>query len=205
MKLLLGEDSPAIADGRALGIQCLSGTGALRMGAEFLVRQLGRSVFYYSTPTWDNHHRVFMDAGFKEARQYRYWDPVNRNINFVGFKADLEAAPEGAVILLHACAHNPTGRQVESVLLLGPITDDHNLCDLVIPPRSSGRRLPRLCAARISSRSLTRPTRALPAVTRTRTRGPFGISWSRDSSYSVRSHMPRTLACTVSGTDDVIL
>ena len=79
------------------------------MGAEFLVKQLGRSVFYYSDPTWDNHHRVFMHAGFKEARQYRYWDPVNRNIDFAGFKADLEAAPEGAVILLHACAHNPTG------------------------------------------------------------------------------------------------
>lgn len=112
VKLLLGEDSVAITDGRALGIQCLSGTGALRMGAEFLVRQMGRSVFYYSNPTWDNHHRIFMHAGFKEAREYRYWDPVNRNIDFVGFKEDLEAAPEGAVILLHACAHNPTGRCV---------------------------------------------------------------------------------------------
>lgn len=110
VKLLLGEDSPAITDGRAVGVHCLSGTGALRMGAEFLVHQLGRTVFYYSIPTWDNHHRVFMNAGFKEARQYRYWDPVNRNIDFVGFKEDLEAAPEGAVILLHACAHNPTGR-----------------------------------------------------------------------------------------------
>lgn len=110
VKLLLGEDATAITDGRAVGIQCLSGTGALRMGAEFLVKQMGRSVFYYSDPTWDNHHRVFMNAGFKEARTYRYWDPIHRNIDFAGFKADLEAAPEGAVILLHACAHNPTGR-----------------------------------------------------------------------------------------------
>lgn len=109
VKLLLGDDSPAIADNRAVGIQCLSGTGALRMGAEFLVRQLNKTVFYYSIPTWDNHHRVFMDAGFKEAKKYRYWDPANRNINFAGLLEDLEAAPEGAVIILHACAHNPTG------------------------------------------------------------------------------------------------
>lgn len=107
--LLLGEDSPAIAEKRAAGVQTLSGTGALRLGAEFLARVLGRSVFYYSDPTWENHHKVFMAAGFKTAKTYRYWDPVKRGINLDGMLADLEEAPEGAVIILHACAHNPTG------------------------------------------------------------------------------------------------
>lgn len=50
--LLLGEDSPAIKENRALGVQSLSGTGALRIGAEFLTRKLGRNVVYYSEPTW---------------------------------------------------------------------------------------------------------------------------------------------------------
>ena len=36
VKLLLGEDSIAIKEGRAVGVQALSGTGALRLGAEFL-------------------------------------------------------------------------------------------------------------------------------------------------------------------------
>lgn len=106
---MLGEDSTAIAEKRALGIQCLSGTGALRMGAEFLARVLKRNVFYFSVPTWDNHCRIFLQSGFDDERTYRYWDPVNRNIDFCGLMEDLEGAPEGAVIILHACAHNPTG------------------------------------------------------------------------------------------------
>lgn len=52
---------------------------------------------------------MFAAAGFKELREYRYWDPKTRGIDFDGFIADLEAAPANAVIVLHACAHNPTG------------------------------------------------------------------------------------------------
>lgn len=50
--LLLGEDSPAIKENRAHGVQSLSGTGALRLGAEFLSHKLGRKIVYYSDPTW---------------------------------------------------------------------------------------------------------------------------------------------------------
>uniref|UniRef100_A0A336ME91 Aspartate aminotransferase n=1 Tax=Culicoides sonorensis TaxID=179676 RepID=A0A336ME91_CULSO len=107
--LLLGEDSAAIKDKRAFGIQTLSGTGALRVGAEFLAQTLGKRVFYYSGPTWENHHKVFVNAGFTEPRQYRYWDPISRGVDFDGMVADISNAPEGAVIILHACAHNPTG------------------------------------------------------------------------------------------------
>ncbi|XP_059612201.1 aspartate aminotransferase, cytoplasmic [Phlebotomus argentipes] len=109
VELLLGEDSPAIKEKRAFGCQTLSGTGALRLGAEFLARILHRTTFYVSTPTWENHNKVFTYAGFTHAKTYRYWDPNIRGINFEGMIADLEAAPEGSVIILHACAHNPTG------------------------------------------------------------------------------------------------
>merc|ERR1719383_485836 len=50
--MLLGEDCAALKEGRAFGVQALSGTGALRNGAEFLQRQLGSRTCYYSDPTW---------------------------------------------------------------------------------------------------------------------------------------------------------
>ncbi|XP_053698221.1 aspartate aminotransferase, cytoplasmic [Sabethes cyaneus] len=107
--LLLGDDSEAIQGKRAFGVQTLSGTGALRVGAEFLARILKRTTFYYSSPTWENHHKVFVYAGFTEPRTYRYWNQEKRGIDFEGMIADLKAAPAGAVVILHACAHNPTG------------------------------------------------------------------------------------------------
>lgn len=108
-RMLLGNDSKAIHEERAFGIQSLSGTGALRIGAAFLHNILNRSTVYVSDPTWENHNLLFRHAGFKDIRSYQYWDPINRNINFDGMCSDLRNAPEGSVIVLHACAHNPTG------------------------------------------------------------------------------------------------
>ncbi|XP_034254523.1 aspartate aminotransferase, cytoplasmic [Thrips palmi] len=107
--MLLGSDSPALADGRAFGVQTLSGTGALKVGADFLHKHLKLTTFYYSSPTWENHGLIFSNAGFTEPRQYRYWNPETRNIDFEGMLEDLKNAPKGSVIILHACAHNPTG------------------------------------------------------------------------------------------------
>ncbi|XP_055309673.1 aspartate aminotransferase, cytoplasmic [Sitodiplosis mosellana] len=109
VRLLLGEESAAVKENRAHGVQALSGTGALRLGAEFLSRKLGRNVVYYSDPTWENHHKVFSGAGFTDIRTYRYWNAEKRGIDIDGLLDDLKNAPEGAVIILHACAHNPTG------------------------------------------------------------------------------------------------
>jgi len=107
--MLLGDSSPAVKEGRSFGVQCLSGTGALRNGAEFLKRIIGSSTVYYSDPTWGNHGLIFKNAEFKNLRKYRYWDPVHRALNWSGMLEDLSAAPQGAIIVLHACAHNPTG------------------------------------------------------------------------------------------------
>ncbi|KYM81595.1 putative aspartate aminotransferase, cytoplasmic [Atta colombica] len=107
--MLLGINSPVIAQGRAFGIQSLSGTGALRVAAEFLNRILHYDTFYYSKPSWENHRLVFINGGFKNARQYTYWNEKTRNIDLEGMLQDLRDAPENAVIILHSCAHNPTG------------------------------------------------------------------------------------------------
>uniref|UniRef100_A0A3Q0STX0 Aspartate aminotransferase n=1 Tax=Amphilophus citrinellus TaxID=61819 RepID=A0A3Q0STX0_AMPCI len=113
-KVALGDDSPAIKENRVGGVQALGGTGALRVGAEFLRRWYNgvnntATPVYVSAPTWENHNGVFTDAGFKDIRPYHYWDAAKRGLDLAGFLDDLEKAPEYSVFVLHACAHNPTG------------------------------------------------------------------------------------------------
>ncbi|CAH9106271.1 unnamed protein product [Cuscuta epithymum] len=107
-KLILGADSPAIQDNRVTTVQCLSGTGSLRVGAEFLSRHYHQHNIYIPQPTWGNHSKVFTLAGLSVST-YRYYDPVTRGLNIEGLLEDLGSAPSGAIVLLHACAHNPTG------------------------------------------------------------------------------------------------
>jgi len=108
-KMLLGEDSPALAENRAFGIQCLSGTGSLRIGAEFLKRIMGCDTVYISAPTWGNHNLLFKYTGYSQIRTYRYWNADKKGMDWDGLCEDLGAAPAKSVIILHACAHNPTG------------------------------------------------------------------------------------------------
>ena len=55
-----------------------------------------------------NHRNVFSDARIP-IKTYRYYDPKAIGLDFAGMLADLQAAPTGSIILLHVCAHNPTG------------------------------------------------------------------------------------------------
>merc|ERR1712198_690359 len=64
---------------------------------------------YISSPTWGNHNMLFKHAGYAQIKTYRYWDGDNKCLDFEGLCQDLEAAPGKAIIVLHACAHNPTG------------------------------------------------------------------------------------------------
>ncbi|KAL2643081.1 hypothetical protein R1flu_010668 [Riccia fluitans] len=108
-QLILGSDCPAIAEKRVSTVQCLSGTGSLRVGGEFLARHYGgQKIIYVPVPTWGNHLKIFPLAGL-ETRTYRYYDPKTKGLDYAGMVEDLRAAPSGAVVLLHACAHNPTG------------------------------------------------------------------------------------------------
>uniref|UniRef100_A0A6I8SQC3 Aspartate aminotransferase n=1 Tax=Xenopus tropicalis TaxID=8364 RepID=A0A6I8SQC3_XENTR len=113
-RIALGDDSPAFKENRVGGVQSLGGTGALRIGAEFLRRWYNgnnntATPIYISSPSWENHNAVFSDAGFKDIRAYSYWDAAKRGLDLEGFLRDLENAPEFSIFVLHACAHNPTG------------------------------------------------------------------------------------------------
>ncbi|KAM9326111.1 aspartate aminotransferase, cytoplasmic [Gastrophryne carolinensis] len=113
-RIALGEDSPAFKENRVGGVQSLGGTGALCIGAQFLRRWYNgtnntATPIYISSPSWENHNAVFLDAGFKDLRPYRYWDAANRGLDLKGLLQDFENAPEHSIFVLHACAHNPTG------------------------------------------------------------------------------------------------
>ncbi|PBL01057.1 glutamic oxaloacetic transaminase AAT1 [Armillaria gallica] len=108
-KLAYGADSVPLNQGAIAVTQSISGTGALRIGGAFLARHYPHSkVIYLPTPSWGNHTPIFRDSGL-EVRNYRYFDKGTVGLDFEGLKADLKAAPEQSIVLLHACAHNPTG------------------------------------------------------------------------------------------------
>ncbi|EOD81870.1 Aspartate aminotransferase [Grimontia indica] len=107
-KLLFGADAPVIADKRAQTAQAPGGTGALRLAAEFIKRQLGDVKVWVSNPTWANHNGVFAAAGL-EVAQYSYYNAETKDMDFDAMLADLHTASAGDVVLLHGCCHNPTG------------------------------------------------------------------------------------------------
>jgi aspartate aminotransferase len=107
--LAYGADSPAIKEDRVAITQSISGTGALRIGGAFLERHFpGAKTIYIPNPSWANHAAVFKDSGLK-VEKYAYYDKNTIGLDFDGMIADIEKMPKGSVILLHACAHNPTG------------------------------------------------------------------------------------------------
>ena len=116
-------------EGLNVTVQGISGTGSLRIGAEFISKHfpLNRYVtpkvaqtlapndnflcrtIYLPKPSWGNHTPIFKHAGFN-VEGYTYYDAKTCGLDFAGAMADISNIPEGSVILLHACAHNPTGR-----------------------------------------------------------------------------------------------
>eukprot|EP00560_Eucampia_antarctica_P006072 CAMPEP_0197824888 /NCGR_PEP_ID=MMETSP1437-20131217/2088_1 /TAXON_ID=49252 ORGANISM="Eucampia antarctica, Strain CCMP1452" /NCGR_SAMPLE_ID=MMETSP1437 /ASSEMBLY_ACC=CAM_ASM_001096 /LENGTH=425 /DNA_ID=CAMNT_0043424693 /DNA_START=85 /DNA_END=1362 /DNA_ORIENTATION=- len=91
------------------GAATLSGTGACRIGGAFLSKFLAPGTkIYLPNPTWGNHVAIFKEAGL-EVERYRYYSLETNGLDFDHMKLDLLAAPTGSVVLLHACAHNPTG------------------------------------------------------------------------------------------------
>ncbi|AAS53582.1 AFR211Cp [Eremothecium gossypii ATCC 10895] len=107
-RVLLGEDSEALAEGRVVSVQSISGTGALHVAAKLLAKTVPDATVYMSDPTWGNHFAVFETQGLRTAT-YPYWDAATRSLDMEGVLGALGAAPRGSVFVLHACAHNPTG------------------------------------------------------------------------------------------------
>lgn len=108
-KLAYGGKSRPLQEGRIAVSQSISGTGALRIGGEFLAKFYPHSKnIYLPTPSWANHAAVFRESGL-EVKNYRYYDKQNVGLDANGMLEDIRSAPRQSIILLHACAHNPTG------------------------------------------------------------------------------------------------
>lgn len=108
-QLAFGDAAGIVADGRNVTVQAISGTGSLRVGANFLAKWFpGNKVIYLPTPSWGNHTPIFKHAGM-DVKSYRYYDKSTCGFDFAGACEDISKIPENSVIMLHACAHNPTG------------------------------------------------------------------------------------------------
>jgi aromatic-amino-acid transaminase len=106
--LLFGADHEAVTSGRAVTIQTLGGSGALKVGADFLRKYFPASGVWVSDPTWDNHRAIFEGSGFS-VDTYPYYDPVTGGLRFGAMLDTLRGLPQRSIVLLHACCHNPTG------------------------------------------------------------------------------------------------
>jgi aromatic-amino-acid transaminase len=106
--LVFGNDSPSRAGGRIATVQTLGGSGALKVGADFIKRYFPQSKVWVSDPTWENHRFIFERAGF-EVNTYPYYDEATGGLRFDAMLEAIDKLPAKSVVLLHACCHNPTG------------------------------------------------------------------------------------------------
>ncbi|KAK8523379.1 hypothetical protein V6N13_113320 [Hibiscus sabdariffa] len=107
-ELIFGCGSPAIKESRVATVQCVSGCGSLRLGAELLAKLYNQHVVYLPEPTYGNHPNLLSAAGLT-LKTYRYYDPKTHGLDFQGLMEDLGSALTGAIVLFHASGHNPTG------------------------------------------------------------------------------------------------
>ena len=115
--LVFGADSEAVKSGRVATVQGVGGTGALKLGADFLKKLNPNAKVLISDPSWENHRALFANAGFA-VESHPYFDPTANSglggINFTGMLSALTGAPAGTIVVLHACCHNPTGYDITS-------------------------------------------------------------------------------------------
>ncbi|MEO8304871.1 MAG: amino acid aminotransferase [Betaproteobacteria bacterium] len=106
--LMFGAANPVVTGGLAVTVQTLGGTGGLKVGTDFLRRFAPEAQVWISDPSWENHRALFEGAGFA-VNYYRYYDAATHGLDFDGMIADLDRLAPGAIVVLHACCHNPTG------------------------------------------------------------------------------------------------
>jgi aspartate/tyrosine/aromatic aminotransferase len=131
-ELLLGAAHPSITENRLVTMQTPGGTGALRVAADFLHRVFPNKSVWMSQPTWPNHPNIFKAAGVP-VKSYAYYDDSKFALDFDAMLADLQKIPNGDVVLLHGCCHNPTGVDLlpDHWDEVGKIVKDRNLLPLV--------------------------------------------------------------------------
>ncbi|WP_226811310.1 aromatic amino acid transaminase [Candidatus Steffania adelgidicola] len=106
--LLFGDDHPMRNTLRIATIQTLGGSGALKIGADFLKHYFPDSTVWVSDPTWENHLGIFSGAGF-QVNRYPYFDSKKLGVNFSAMLDCFKQLPPYSIVLLHPCCHNPTG------------------------------------------------------------------------------------------------
>src|ERR1041385_1180008 len=107
-ELVFGKEFAAVTEKRIVTVQAIGGTGGLKIGADFLRQLTPGSEVWISDPSWENHRQLFEAAGFT-VRSYPYYDPRTKGLDFPGMRNSLDKLPAGAIVVLHACCHNPTG------------------------------------------------------------------------------------------------
>ena len=106
--LLFGADHPVLQQQRVATIQTLGGSGALKVGADFLKRYFPDSGVWVSDPTWENHIAIFEGAGFT-VDTYPWFDSETNGVRYAALLEKLNTLPARSIVLLHPCCHNPTG------------------------------------------------------------------------------------------------
>jgi aromatic-amino-acid transaminase len=106
--LVFGAASPALAEGRIATIQTVGGSGALRIGADFIKAFFPTSSIWLSDPTWDNHEAIMRGAGL-EVKRYPYYDAATNGLRWDDMLALWQSLPPKSIVLLQPCCHNPTG------------------------------------------------------------------------------------------------
>ncbi len=106
--LLFGADHPVLVEKRVATIQTLGGSGALKVGADFLHKYFPESGVWVSDPTWENHVAIFEGAGFT-VNTYPWFDDQSNGVRVGALLEKLSTLPERSIVLLHPCCHNPTG------------------------------------------------------------------------------------------------
>jgi aromatic-amino-acid transaminase len=111
--LVFGTDGAPVREGRVVTVQALGGTGGLKLGADFLKRVAPDAQVWISDPSWENHRALFEGAGFT-VKTYSYYDAATHGLDFEGMLSGLRSMPAGAIVVLHACCHNPTGADLDA-------------------------------------------------------------------------------------------
>jgi len=107
-ELLFGKNAQILQDGLVATIATIGGSGALKVGAEFIHDWFPQSKCYVSDPTWGNHIAIF-EGSDVEVGKYPYYDKATSRVKFDEMIAFFETLNKNDVVLLHPCCHNPTG------------------------------------------------------------------------------------------------
>uniref|UniRef100_A0A0X3P2A5 Aspartate aminotransferase n=1 Tax=Schistocephalus solidus TaxID=70667 RepID=A0A0X3P2A5_SCHSO len=108
IRLLLGSEHPAISSNLVDAVQCIGGSGAVYLAAQFLKKILKFSTVLIPKPSWPSHCGICLLSGYN-ILYYRYWNQKTQCLDFTELLEDISSAPDNSVVILHACAHNPTG------------------------------------------------------------------------------------------------